>query len=546
MKRLLILFIIITSIVFAQSPQGISYQGIATDASGQDLANQNISVRFTIYSSTATGTMEYSETHNTSTDGFGLFTLLIGQGVATTTTTLADINWGANAHFLKVEMDENGGSNYSNMGTQQMMSVPYALYAETANVAGVPGPQGDPGPAGQDGAQGPPGPAGADGQDGVVDQAYIDSVISASISSYGDGCNFKYPDGFDMITAITSNYGPTSTYTVPSNKRLYISSASTSVFINGLEVNIPSGNYTLCNPGDVLSHPSFLYTFHGFLVNYNTLITAITSNYGPTSTYTVPSNKILCISSASTGVFINGLPVNIPSGNYTLCNAGDVLSHPSSLYTFHGYLADEDYFADCGGTSSAGGGASLGGTAYNMIFPDGYEGEFITFDLSDGVPYSPPIGKTLYITNFYADGSCVGEELNVSIYNNGWSTLTILEASSHLSSSLPIIIGDNMEISLVCFNITSQANFNGFLVDKGVEVIMWELAPDYIVPQDKKLYLTHYYAPGTTELQIDGLNIILGPSNSSSIINLPLMINSNQVLSKSGSIATFNGYLLDN
>ena len=129
MTRLILLFTFITSVIFAQSPQGISYQGVATNAQGENLANQLISVQFTILSGSATGFIEYSEMHNVTTDDFGLFTLIIGQGSSTTFTTLNDIDWGINTHFLKVEMDENGGTNYSNMGTQQMMSVPYALYA---------------------------------------------------------------------------------------------------------------------------------------------------------------------------------------------------------------------------------------------------------------------------------------------------------------------------------------------------------------------------------------------------------------------------------
>ena len=65
MKRLLLLFTLITSVVFAQSPQGISYQGVATDASGQDLPNQNISLRFSIEDQSLVTT--YSETHSVTT-----------------------------------------------------------------------------------------------------------------------------------------------------------------------------------------------------------------------------------------------------------------------------------------------------------------------------------------------------------------------------------------------------------------------------------------------------------------------------------------------
>ena len=123
--------------MFAQSPQGVGYQGVATDLNGVELINQAISIQASVLSSSATGNVEWQEEHSVTTDAFGLFTLTIGQGTSTgngSTTNFADISWGSATHFLKIEMDVNGGTNYSLMGTNQMMSVPYALYAENANI----------------------------------------------------------------------------------------------------------------------------------------------------------------------------------------------------------------------------------------------------------------------------------------------------------------------------------------------------------------------------------------------------------------------------
>ena len=137
MKRLIYILLLITILAFTQVPQGVGYQGVATDAAGFELINQSISIRASVLSGSANGTVEWEETHATSTDTFGLFTLTIGQGTNTTNgaqANFADISWGTNTHFLKIEMDVNGGTNYSHMGTNQMMSVPYALYAENANI----------------------------------------------------------------------------------------------------------------------------------------------------------------------------------------------------------------------------------------------------------------------------------------------------------------------------------------------------------------------------------------------------------------------------
>lgn len=137
MKRLILLLAALPLLVLAQAPQGMSYQGVATDANGAELINQNISIRASVLSASATGTVEWEETHSTTTDDFGLFTLTIGQGTSTgggVLVNFSDMDWGNNAHFLKIEMDATGGTSYTHIGTNQMMSVPYALYAENTSI----------------------------------------------------------------------------------------------------------------------------------------------------------------------------------------------------------------------------------------------------------------------------------------------------------------------------------------------------------------------------------------------------------------------------
>ncbi|MBK8683880.1 MAG: hypothetical protein IPN26_02230 [Bacteroidetes bacterium] len=75
----------------------------------------------------------------------------IGQG-AVQSGVFNTINWGSGFKYLQVEMDINGGNNFIIMGTSQLLSVPYALYAENASVPGPQGPQGIPGPPGLNGS----------------------------------------------------------------------------------------------------------------------------------------------------------------------------------------------------------------------------------------------------------------------------------------------------------------------------------------------------------------------------------------------------------
>ena len=132
---LLLTLIVITTIQVAnaQAPQGIPYQAVARDNAGNLIKNQPISLRFSIHDGSASGAVVYLETHSVTTDALGLFSVNIGGG--TSSATLTDVNWGSGAKYTQVELDVAGGSNYIDMGTTQMMSVPYALYAGSSAAA---------------------------------------------------------------------------------------------------------------------------------------------------------------------------------------------------------------------------------------------------------------------------------------------------------------------------------------------------------------------------------------------------------------------------
>jgi hypothetical protein len=134
MKQLfnILVLVLIANVAIAQAPQGIPYQAAARNSSGAILASTAISVRFTIRDSIATGAIKYRETHSVTTTAQGMFSLNVGQGTVVS-GTFAGINWATNAKFMQMEMDPAGGSSYIDMGTQQMMSVPYALYAGNFN-----------------------------------------------------------------------------------------------------------------------------------------------------------------------------------------------------------------------------------------------------------------------------------------------------------------------------------------------------------------------------------------------------------------------------
>lgn len=119
-------------------PQGINYQAIARDASGEVLGNQSIHVKMVVLDGLANGTAVYEETHQDTTNAFGSFTLVIGQG-SPLTGPFDDVDWSSGTKFLQVSIDPEGGNNFIEMGTTPLLSVPYALYA--AKSGDTPPPQ---------------------------------------------------------------------------------------------------------------------------------------------------------------------------------------------------------------------------------------------------------------------------------------------------------------------------------------------------------------------------------------------------------------------
>ncbi len=114
---------------FSQTaPQGFNYQAVARDNAGNLYANQNIRLRLSIQQN---GNNQYIETHNATTNAFGLFSLVVGQG-SPTFGTFQNMAWNTGSKAILTEIDPLGNGNFVNVGTTILQSVPYALYAQNS------------------------------------------------------------------------------------------------------------------------------------------------------------------------------------------------------------------------------------------------------------------------------------------------------------------------------------------------------------------------------------------------------------------------------
>jgi hypothetical protein len=122
--------------VFAQTPSNMSYQAVIRNSSDQLVINHAIGMKISILQGSVTGTVAYEETHTPTSNANGLITIEIGSG----TIVFGDfdtINWANGPYFVKTYIDPSGGTNYTLDIASQLLSVPYAFYAKTAeSIAG--------------------------------------------------------------------------------------------------------------------------------------------------------------------------------------------------------------------------------------------------------------------------------------------------------------------------------------------------------------------------------------------------------------------------
>jgi hypothetical protein len=125
-KLLLFVLLFLPLLTWAQAPQLFNYQGIARQQNGLALANTKLQLRISILDGVQNGTIVYTENHTVNTNQFGLYQLQVGNGVASFGLFEA-IQWNLHNKYIKVEVQEN--NKYQDLGTTQLLSVPYALYA---------------------------------------------------------------------------------------------------------------------------------------------------------------------------------------------------------------------------------------------------------------------------------------------------------------------------------------------------------------------------------------------------------------------------------
>jgi hypothetical protein len=381
-----ILTFFLTSLTFvgsAQAPLQIPYQGVARDVQGLALQNQLITLRLTIED--VSGANLFQEILQTTTNQFGLFNVKIGNIIP------LNIDWSNGTKFLHVEMDPQGGGSYTDLGATQFLSVPYALYAETAANGGTVGPQGPAGPQGPIGPQGPAGPSGGLPNGNVAgEMLYWNGSAWVSIAPGQNGDNLVMCNGIPTWGSCPINLANIQT-TIATNIST-LSAASGGIIVsdgNGTISQIGIVYGTAANPvygiesstSEIISGNSFtsaisglspgtMYYYRAYAINEAGI------SYGNTYSFTTLNYQIGGIGPGGGIIFYDkgeySLGLNQPAWRYMEVASAD-LSFENG-YTFFDYGCNN---------------VNLSGAEYSII-GGGFQN---TVDINNGCSSSQAAGK---------------------------------------------------------------------------------------------------------------------------------------------------------
>ena len=284
MKKLYFLVgaLLLAGVSFAQAPQKMTYQAVLRNSTNNLVVSAPVGMRVSILQGSASGTPVYVETHTTTTNANGLATVKIGDGTVVSGTFSA-IDWSTGNYYVKTETDLAGGTNYTISGTTELLSVPYALYAENAGVAGPQGPQGN---------------------TGVGISGTVDNGDGTFTLNYTDGTSFTTSDltgpaGTGIISTIDNGNG---TFTLNYSD----GSAFTTSNLTGATGAVGNGIASITNNGN--GTYTFNYTDGGTFTTGN-----LTGPAGP-------------VAGADTQVIFNNSGAAAGSANLTWTDASSTLT----------------------------------------------------------------------------------------------------------------------------------------------------------------------------------------------------------------------------
>jgi hypothetical protein len=337
MRKILFLALLLVSAVsFSQAPQFLNYQAIARNASGT-IVTTPIGIKFEILQGSSSGTLIYEETNTITPSSAGVFTAAIGNGSAVV-GNFPTINWANSPYFIRVSIDPTGGTSYSTVGTSQLLSVPYALYAETAgNSQTLTAGSGITINSGTITNSAPNQTVALNYNSGtqeltltqgtVVTTATI-TITSPSVSITGTGVSGAYPNYTITPPSSTSITAGNSNVTVTGSEPNFTISSTPSLTVIGNQLSVSNGNTVTLPTGTTYTNGVGIGLTSGTIITNTAMDQTVTigsgTNVNVTGTY--PNFVVDATPSLSLATNVlsisGGNAVTLPSSPATTVTAG--------------------------------------------------------------------------------------------------------------------------------------------------------------------------------------------------------------------------------
>jgi len=562
---------LLATIAFAQAPQTFSYQTVVRDNNWQVIQNQSIGVKVAIIEDVASGTTVYEEEHTATTNDIGLINLAIGGGTVSQ-GAFANIDWGQHNYFMKISVDVSGGSTYVVMGTTQLRSVPYALFAETSNNAG---PQGIQGVAGNDGLDGINGTNGVDGVDGVAGVQGIQGLqgdtgvactngidgidgVDGSVGAAGsDGV-----DGAVGATGLTGTAGAAGT-----NGTNGIDGAVGAIGLTGAAgtngaVGATGAQGTIGLTGNTGAVGATGLTGNAGAAGTNGTngidgavgatgaqgTIGLTGNTGSAGTNGIDGAVGTIGLTGNTGaVGATGLTGNAGAAGTNGTNGIDGAVGAIGLTGNTGAAGTNGTNGLDGATGLTGNAGTNGTNGIDGV--DGTDGNTGAAG-TNGTNGTNGVDGTVGATGLTGTAGTNGT--NGIDGNDGADGATGIDGTNGVNG----VVDYDSLANIISADSSFTANVSGglgggcdILYPDGLdgEPITHNLSASYTVPSGKNLYIPNLYTSNSNNSYIDGIQILYGQSNNGSGesgIRNPLILNEGQVMSTSSG-GSFNGFLID-
>ncbi len=474
------------------TPQKFNYQAVARNAAGAVLANQAIGLKISLLDGSATGTVQYAETHNVTTNAFGLFNIAIGSGTVLS-GSMAGVTWSAGNKFIKSEFDPTGGTAYILAGTSELLSVPYAMYAQASATGGATGPVGPAGPQGPPGAAGSAGATGAAGPQGLPGATGPAGATGAQ-GPPGTGSGTTYTGGAGINISGAGVISATDNSATNEIQALTISGNQLTLSNGGGNVTLPTG--TTYTAGTGINIAGNQITNTGDLSATNEIQTiSLTGNQLTLSntggTVTLPTYT------AGTGINIAGGVISATSTALTLPftgTTGGAASNSAAFSVIQTTAGNKGLYGQANiGAGSYGvhGVANLGfgvlgaSTSGNGVYGQSSSGDGVTGVSTTGVGVSSfnngigianpavlvqngnPAGIGMFITSASSDASMVITQTGVGPMAKffGGGSAHLVDISKYAGAGSINLYGDNT--GALTSNKLYASGLFGFIVTQG-------------------------------------------------------------------------------